>query len=155
MAEFPTAPNADILLTWFEADGGRGYVTALGVGDRTKRLRWQDLQWEYGAVSVEVVGVKPRLKELRRSDFDPGREVSLRLEPDNPVDAKAVAVWNKQGKVQVGYLPADLPHKEEIFDRLSQGKPLRTFVMWERCRESEREGLRLLVVTPGTALRLE
>jgi hypothetical protein len=43
-------------------------------------------------------------------DFAPGSDILLQPEPDNPFDSNAIGVWNANGTVQVGHLPAVIVH---------------------------------------------
>jgi hypothetical protein len=58
-----------------------------------------------------VAGAKHRPAALQDARFQPLSEVLLRPEPDNPHDPDAVGVWDKDGTLQVGYVPADLSAK--------------------------------------------
>jgi hypothetical protein len=65
------------------------------------------------AMSVAVVGVqfpsKRKKDPSRRFAVGlcaPGDPVTLRREPDNPADPRAIAVFNDRG-MQMGYLPAE------------------------------------------------
>ena len=64
-----------------------------------------------------VAGISHYPAAVDLPDFEPGSEVVLRPEPDNPFDPNAIGVWNASGSVQVGYLPAvivrDLPSVPE------------------------------------------
>ena len=63
------------------------------------------------ALSVAVVGAAFPTKKGPTRHFaialcKPGDAVELRLEPKNPADERAIAVFNAQG-MQMGYLPAE------------------------------------------------
>jgi hypothetical protein len=57
---------------------------------------------------VKVAGVSYRSDELQDDGFAPGRRLALVAEPDNEHDPNAIAVWDAERRVQVGYVPADL-----------------------------------------------
>jgi len=57
---------------------------------------------------VKVAGVSYRSDELQDEGFAPGRRLALVAEPDNEHDPNAIAVWDAERRVQVGYVPADL-----------------------------------------------
>jgi hypothetical protein len=40
--------------------------------------------------------------------FDPGRRLALVPEPENEHDSNAVAIWNEERTLQVGYVPRDV-----------------------------------------------
>lgn len=54
-----------------------------------------------------VAGVSFRADALQRSDFDPGNKVILVLEPNNPHDPNAIAVWDRYKTTMIGYVPKD------------------------------------------------
>jgi HIRAN domain len=57
---------------------------------------------------VPVAGVSLRPEALDDPSFDPGRKLLLVPEPDNPHDPNAVAVWNEERTVQLGYVPREV-----------------------------------------------
>jgi hypothetical protein len=57
---------------------------------------------------VPVAGVTFRPEALPQPSFDPGRRLSLVPEPENEHDPNAVAVWNEERTLQLGYVPADV-----------------------------------------------
>jgi hypothetical protein len=57
---------------------------------------------------LKVAGVSFRLDELQDEAFAPGRRLSLVPEPENEHDPNAIAVWDEERRVQVGYVPADI-----------------------------------------------
>ena len=42
------------------------------------------------------------------NEFDPGRRLSLVPEPENEHDPNAVAIWNEERTLQVGYVPREV-----------------------------------------------
>ena len=42
------------------------------------------------------------------ASFDPGRRLALVREPENEHDPNAVAIWNEERTLQVGYVPRDV-----------------------------------------------
>ena len=79
--------------------------------ERGVRLRdaatGEPVRWEDPRVRVvPVAGVSFRMEALHDPSFDPGRRLALVREPDNPHDAHAVAVWNAERTLQLGYVPA-------------------------------------------------
>ena len=79
--------------------------------ERGVRLRdaatGEPVRWEDPRVRVvPVAGVSYRADALSDPSFDPGRRLALAPEPDNPHDPHAVAVWNAERTLQLGYVPA-------------------------------------------------
>ncbi|MDQ3777497.1 MAG: HIRAN domain-containing protein [Actinomycetota bacterium] len=57
---------------------------------------------------MPAAGVTFRPEALGDPSFDPGRRLALIPEPDNEHDPHAVAIWNEERTLQVGYVPRDL-----------------------------------------------
>ena len=57
---------------------------------------------------VPVAGVSYRAEALADPSFDPGRRLALVTEPENEHDPNAVAIWNEERTLQVGYVPRDV-----------------------------------------------
>ncbi|MGW8321566.1 MAG: HIRAN domain-containing protein [Thermodesulfobacteriota bacterium] len=151
--DFPTSPDAKIVLRPFRGDSGRGYVFERAEGG--KRLPWRRLRWEDGMKSIPVVGERHHKGALKSDGFNLGSEVALKPEPDNPYDPNAVSVWDKNETPRVGYLPANDHVKEGILKRLEKGEDLRAFVIWEDQDGRSRTGIRLLVLTADAKLGVE
>jgi len=66
-------------------------------------VRWEDPR----ILVVPVAGVSFRAESLEDPSFDPGRALSLVPEPENPHDSNAVAVWNEERTLQLGYVPRE------------------------------------------------
>jgi hypothetical protein len=65
--------------------------------------------WEDERIRViAVAGVSFRPEALNDPSFDAGRRLALVAEPDNEHDPNAVAVWNEERTLQLGYVPADV-----------------------------------------------
>jgi hypothetical protein len=65
--------------------------------------------WEDSRVLVvPVAGVSFRPGSLEDPAFEPGLPVALVPEPENEHDPNAVAVWNEQRTLQVGYVPREI-----------------------------------------------
>lgn len=68
--------------------------------------------WEDPRVLViPVAGVSFRIESLDDDSFEPGRRLALVPEPDNEHDPNAVAVWNEERTLQVGYVPRETAPK--------------------------------------------
>jgi HIRAN domain-containing protein len=64
--------------------------------------------WEDPRVRVvPAAGVSFRPEALDDRSFDPGRRLALVPEPDNEHDPNAVAIWNEERTLQVGYVPRE------------------------------------------------
>ena len=76
-----------------------------------------------------------RIESLDDRSFDPGRSLALVPEPENEHDPNAVAVWNEQRTVQLGYVP------REVAPQLRGGE--QAISLWRLDG-----GLRVLIVPP-------
>ena len=87
------------LRLWLER-GERGYhLRDAGSGEA---VRWEDPRLRV----VPVAGVSYRPEALDDPSFEPGRRLALVPEPDNEHDPNAVAIWNEERTLQLGYVPA-------------------------------------------------
>jgi HIRAN domain len=66
-------------------------------------VRWEDPR----ILVIPVAGVTFRPESLEDDSFEPGRRLALVPEPDNEHDPNAVAVWNEERTLQVGYVPRE------------------------------------------------
>lgn len=87
------------LRLWLER-GDRGYH--LRDAATEQRVRWEDPRIRV----VPVAGVSYRAEALDDASFDPGRRLALVPEPENAYDPNAVAIWNGERTLQLGYVPA-------------------------------------------------
>ena len=92
-------PSSERLRLWLEA------------GDRGLRLRdaatGEPVFWEDERILVvPAAGVSYRPEALSDASFDPGKRLALVPEPANEHDPNAVAIWNEEQTLQVGYVPA-------------------------------------------------
>jgi hypothetical protein len=87
------------LRLWLER-AERGY--RLRDAETGEPVRWEDPRVRV----VAVAGVSYRPDALADPSFDPGRRLALVPEPDNPHDPRAVAIWNAERTLQLGYVPA-------------------------------------------------
>ena len=67
-------------------------------------MRWSDPRIRV----VPVAGVSYRVEVLDDASFVPGRRLALVREPENEHDPNAVAIWNEEQSLQVGYVPRDV-----------------------------------------------
>jgi hypothetical protein len=66
-------------------------------------VRWEDPRIRV----VAVAGVLYRAEALPDASFDPGRRLVLVPEPENEHDPNAVAIWNEERTLQLGYVPRE------------------------------------------------
>ena len=66
-------------------------------------VRWEDPRIRV----VPAAGVSYRPEALPDPSFDPGRRLALVPEPDNEHDPNAVAIWNGEQTLQLGYVPRE------------------------------------------------
>jgi hypothetical protein len=81
--------------------------------DRGFRMRdaatGEPVRWEDERIRVvPVAGVSYWADALDDASFDPGRRLALVPEPENEHDPNAVAIWNAERTLQLGYVPAAL-----------------------------------------------
>jgi HIRAN domain len=67
-------------------------------------VRWEDERIRV----VPAAGVSYRAEALPDVSFDPGRRLALVPEPENEHDPNAVAIWNEERTLQVGYVPREI-----------------------------------------------
>jgi len=70
--------------------------------------RWRQ---ESHAFQCWVAGLSHHEDAAQDPSFAPGRVLALVAEPDNPVDERAVAVWNEARTPQIGYVSASVAHE--------------------------------------------
>jgi HIRAN domain len=87
------------LRLWLERGASGFYLRDAATGEP---VRWQDPRIRV----VPVAGVSYRLDALDDTSFDPGRRLALIPEPENEHDPNAVAIWNEERTLQLGYVPA-------------------------------------------------
>ena len=95
-------------------------------------VHWEDPR----ILVVPVAGVSFRPESLEDDSFEPGRRLALVPEPDNEHDPNAMAVWNEERTLQVGYVP------RELAPQLSGEE--QAVSLWR-----VEGGLRVLIVPPG------
>ena len=89
------------LRLWLER-GESGYF--LRDAETGEAVRWSDARVRV----VPVAGVSYRAEALPDASFDPGNRLALVPEPENAHDPHAVAIWNEEGTLQVGYVPREV-----------------------------------------------
>ena len=89
------------LRLWLER-GDSGYF--MRDAESGEPIRWSDPRVRV----VPVAGVSYRAEALPDASFDPGQRLALVPEPENEHDPNAVAVWNEERSLQVGYVPREV-----------------------------------------------
>jgi hypothetical protein len=143
-----TVERYDYALQRLRGDEGQGLVL-VRLRD-SQKLRWQTLAKSSGMLCFSVAGVSHHQEALQDVSFAPGKTLVLIREPENPYDANAVAVWNKNATKQVGHVPKE--YSEYVSGCLAEGKRLLCISMWETVKEGRRVALRILVVGEGVNL---
>ena len=87
------------LRLWLERAGNGVRLRDAATGEP---VAWEDPRIRV----VPAAGVSYRPEALPDPSFDPGRRLVLVPEPDNPHDPHAVAIWNEERSLQLGYVPA-------------------------------------------------
>ena len=93
---------SDRLRLWLERSrDGNGYYLRDAATDEI--VHWEDPRVRV----VPAAGVSFRPDALDDPSFDPGRRLALVPEPENEYDPNAVAIWNEERTLQVGYVPRE------------------------------------------------
>jgi hypothetical protein len=87
---------------------------------------------------IAVAGVSYRLDALQDDAFAPGRRLALRPEPDNEHDPHAIGIWDADGVVQAGYVPAETARELDADE-------WQAISLWEFRDGDRRAGLRVLL----------
>jgi hypothetical protein len=131
-----TGTRLRIWLERGELEGGRGFW--LRDSASGEALRWDDGRLTAaGARVVPVAGTSYRGDALQDDAFAPGCELALVAEPENEHDPHAIGVWDAAGRLQAGYVPAEVAAGLEL--------PLQALALWEWREADRRVGLRMLV----------
>ena len=93
--------TSGLRLLWLERGSSGYYLRDAATGDP---VRWEDERIRV----VPAAGVSYRAEALPDPSFDPGRRLSLVPEPENEHDPNAVAIWNEERTLQVGYVPREV-----------------------------------------------
>lgn len=87
------------LRLWLERAERGYYLRDAATGEP---VRWEDPRLRV----IAAAGVTFRPESLEDASFDPGRRLQLVPEPANEHDPNAVAIWNDERTLQLGYVPA-------------------------------------------------
>jgi hypothetical protein len=90
---------AERLRLWLERGRDGFHLRDAATGER---VRWEDPRLRV----VPAAGVSYRPDALADPSFDPPLRLALVPEPSNEHDPNAVAIWNEERTLQVGYVPA-------------------------------------------------
>ena len=119
------------LRLWLERGESGYWLRDAATGEA---VRWNDERLHV----VKLAGSSYRLDALQDEGFAPGRRLALVREPENEHDPDAVAVWDKERRLQAGYVPA------EVAPEL--GGDEQAVSLWEfRDDKGQRIGLRVLL----------
>lgn len=133
-----------------------GFLNRRGraVGGTGYRLREQEEQFtlygaeceagRLGARLLRVAGTRFHADALQGELCEPGRALHLVPEPGNPHDSNAVAVWDEQRTVRLGYVPRRAAREMGAWidaGRLGQAVSI---WQWRDLRTGERIGLHVL-----------
>lgn len=141
---------ADYSLSQTEFEDGRGFVVVRNSDGQ--RLQWRTLPRRAGLESINVVGEQYYALALRDESFAPGRRVTLQRQPQNPFDSNAVAVFNSDASLQVGYLPRE--DAERLARALDKGVQFDAYSIWEVLDGGRRTQIRVLLVKANSAIDL-
>ena len=95
------------LRLWFERGPSGYYLRDAATGDP---VRWEDERIRV----VPAAGVTYRAEALPDPSFDPGRRLLLVPEPENEHDPHAIGIWDSNGRLQAGYVPAEAARELEL-----------------------------------------
>jgi HIRAN domain len=123
-------PSDRRLRLWLER-GEAGYW--LRDAETEEPVRWSDERLRV----VKVAGSSYRAEALQDDAFAPGRTLALVPEPENEHDPNAVAIWDADRRLQVGYVPAEVAAE--------LGGDEQAVALWEFVEEGRRIGLRVLI----------
>ena len=87
---------------------------------------------------IKVAGVSYRIDALQDDAFAPGRRLALVAESDNEHDPYAIGIWDSEGRVQAGYVPAEIARDLEADE-------WQAVSLWEFFEDGRRGGLRVLL----------
>jgi hypothetical protein len=123
------------LRIWLERGESGYWLRDAATGEA---MRWSDERVRV----VKLAGASYRLEALQDEGFAPGRRLALVPEPENEHDPHAVGVWDREGRLQAGYVPAEVApslHGDE-----------QAVSLWEfRGDDGLRIGLRVLLAPAG------
>ena len=121
---------SDRLRIWLERVESGYWLRDAATGDA--------LKWDApGLRVVKLAGSSYRTDALQDEAFAPGRRLALVREPENEHDPNAVAVWDRERRLQAGYVPAEVAPELEGNEQ--------AVALWEFVEEGKRVVLRVLI----------
>jgi hypothetical protein len=119
------------LRLWLEPGESGYWLRDAATGEA---VRWEDSRLRV----VKLAGSSYRLDALQDDAFAPGKRLALVREPDNEHDPNAIAVWDAERRLQVGYVPAEVAPELQADEQAVS--------LWEfRDEQGRRVGLRVLL----------
>jgi hypothetical protein len=123
------------LRIWLERGESGYWLRDAESGDA---MKWDDPRVRV----VKLAGASYRADALQAEAFAPGRRLALVREPENEHDPNAVAVYDREQRLQAGYVPA------EVAPELNGDE--QAVSLWEfRGEDGQRIGLRVLLAPAG------
>ena len=123
--------SSERLRLWLERGESGYWLRDASTGDA---VSWSDTRLRV----IKVAGTSYRADALQDDAFAPGKRLALVPEPENEHDPHAVAVFDADRRLQVGYVPAEVApelHGDE-----------QAVALWEfRDGDGRRVGLRVLL----------
>ena len=93
--------SSERLRIWLERGESGYWLRDAATGDA---MKWDDPRVRV----VKLAGASYRAEALQDDAFAPGHRLALVREPENEHDPNAVAIWNEERTLQVGYVPRDV-----------------------------------------------
>ena len=132
--------SSERLRLWLERGESGYWLRDASTGEA---VRWDDPRVRV----VKLAGASYRADALQDDAFAPGRRLALVREPENEHDPNAVAVWDAERRVQVGYVPAEVAPSVRGDEQ--------AVALWEfRGAEGRRIGLRVLLAPPDAWIQV-
>jgi hypothetical protein len=123
---------------------GRGWV----IHDATTDSAFEEADPLLDDASIlvfNVRGVTFHKAALQQSCFNPGHEVLIVPEPDNPVDEDALAVWDASRRHHLGYVPKERTWRFRL--SLDGNRDSRAYVWWDWHKTNgERCGVKVVML---------
>ena len=94
-----SSSSSNRLRIWLERGESGYWLRDAASGDA---MKWDDPRVRV----VKLAGASYRTGALQDDAFAPGRRLALVREPENEHDPNAVAIWNEERTLQLGYVPA-------------------------------------------------
>lgn len=140
LREWDVPDEGDVDIWW------RGY----DLHDENDRgWHWDDPELRMGGIVITKIAGVQYYPGMTLETVGPGRPLRLILEPENPYDPNAVAIWDAAGEEKVGHLPRDVA--ASVSEILRAERPLAALCIAELIEKpgDRRCGLRVLLAPPG------